>query len=34
VDKACGSIHYDIRLDVEVFNEGLTMSRPCRSVET
>lgn len=34
VDKACGSIHYDIRIDVEVLDEGLTTSRACRSVET
>jgi hypothetical protein len=31
VDKANGSIHYDIRIDVEAFDEGVTMSARCRT---
>lgn len=35
VDKVLySSIHYDIRIDVEVFDEGVTMSAPCITGET
>lgn len=31
--RAYGSIHYDIGIAVDVFDEGVTMSAPCRSGE-
>lgn len=34
VDKAYGSIHYGIRIDVEVFDEGVTMLVPFLTGET